>query len=100
MTSDASGGTANVPLSGTGDAVPAADLTLSATSINFGQVQIGSKVSRSLTLTSNGECSADDQRDHGGGRAVQRWLSSLPVTLQPQQQLTLTVTYRADGGKL
>ena len=54
LTSDASGGTANVPLSGTGDAVPAADLTLSTTSVNFGQVQIGSKVTRSLTLTSTG----------------------------------------------
>ena len=105
LTSDASGGTANVPLSGTGDAVPAADLTLSTTSINFGQVQIGSKVTRSLTLTSTGNAPLTISAITVAGAQFSDGSPSLPVTLQPQQQLTLTLTYQpttegSDSGTL
>jgi hypothetical protein len=105
LTSDASGGTANVPLNGTGDAVPAADLTLSATSINFGQVQIGSKLSRSLTLTSTGNAPLTISAITVAGAQFSIGATSLPVTLQPNQQLTLSVTYEptaetSDSGTL
>ena len=105
LTSDASGGAANVPLSGTGDAVPAADLTLSTTSINFGQVQIGSKVTRSLTLTSTGNAPLTISAITVAGAQFSDGSPSLPVTLQPQQQLTLTLTYQptaegSDSGTL
>jgi hypothetical protein len=105
LTTDASGGTANVPLSGTGDAIPAPNLTLSATAINFGQVQIGSKVSRSVTLTSNGNAPLTINAITVAGAQFTDGTTSLPVTLQPNQQLTLNVTYEptaegSDSGTL
>ena len=105
LTSDASGGTANVPLSGTGVAVPAADLTLSPTSISFGQVMVGSKATKSLTLTSSGNAPLAISAITVSGAQFSNGATSLPVTLQPNQQLTLTVTYEptaqgADSGTL
>jgi centrosomal CEP192-like protein/ASPM-SPD-2-Hydin domain-containing protein/HYDIN/CFA65/VesB family protein len=93
LVSDASGGTANIPLSGTGDAVPAPNLTLSATSISFGQAQIGAKVSRTLTLTSTGNAPLDVNTIAVSGAAFSVGTLSLPATLQPNQQLTATVTF-------
>ena len=93
LASDASGGTANIPLSGTGDAVAAANLTLSTTSINFGQAQIGTKASRTLTLTSTGNAPLDINTITVSGAAFSVGTLSLPVTLQPNQQLTVTVTF-------
>ncbi len=105
ITSDASGGTANVPLSGTGDAVPAADLTLSPTSISFGHVMVGSKSTKSLTLTSSGNAPLTISAITVSGAQFSDGTTSLPVTLQPNQQLTLTVTYEptaegSDSGTL
>jgi hypothetical protein len=93
LASDASGGTANVPLSGTGDAVPTANLTLSTTSISFGQTPIGSKVSRTLTLTSTGNAPLDINTITASDPAFSVGALSLPATLQPNQQLTVTVTF-------
>ena len=93
LASNASGGTANIPLSGIGDAVPAPNLTLSATSINFGLVQIGSKVSKPLILTSTGNAPLDINTITVAGAQFSVNPLSLPVTLQPNQQLTVTVTY-------
>ena len=93
LTSDASGGTANVPLSGTGDPVPAANLTLSSTAIDFGQIQIGSKASRPLTLKSTGNAPLTISAITLTGAQFTYGTTSLPVTLQPNQQVTLNVTY-------
>jgi Abnormal spindle-like microcephaly-assoc'd, ASPM-SPD-2-Hydin len=93
LASNASGGTANIPLAGTGNAVPTPNLSLSATSISFGQTQIGSKISRSLTLTSTGNAPLDINTITVSGAAFSIGTQSLPVTLQPNQQLTLTVTF-------
>jgi hypothetical protein len=93
LASNASGGTADIPLSGTGDAVPTPNLTLSTTSISFGQAQIGSKVSRSLTLTSTGNAPLDINTITLSGAAFSVGTLSLPATLQPNQQLTVTVTF-------
>lgn len=105
VASDASGGTANVPLSGTGDAVPAPNLTLSATSINFGQSAIGTKVSRTLTLTSTGNAPLNINTITVSGGVFSVGTISLPATLQPGQQLSVTVTFDpttagADAGTL
>jgi hypothetical protein len=105
LTSDASGGTANVPLNGTGDAVPAADLTLSATSISFGQVMVGSKATKTLTLTSSGNAPLAISAITVAGAQFSNRATSLPLTLQPNQQLTLTITYEptaegSDSGTL
>jgi len=93
LATNASGGTANVPLSGTGDAVPAPNLTLSTTSINFGQTLIGSKVSRTLTLTSTGSAPLDINTITVSDAQFSVATPSLPATLQPKQQLSLTVTF-------
>jgi Abnormal spindle-like microcephaly-assoc'd, ASPM-SPD-2-Hydin len=93
LTSNASGGAANIPLNGTGDAVPAPNLTLSTTSISFGQSQIGTKVSRTLTLTSTGNAPLDINTITVSGAAFSVGTLSLPATLQPNQQLTVNVTF-------
>ena len=93
LASNANGGTANISLSGTGDAVPTPNLTLSATSISFGQTQIGSKVPRTLTLTSTGNAPLSISTITVSGAAFSLGAVSLPATLQPNQQLTLTVTF-------
>jgi hypothetical protein len=105
LASDASGGTANVPLSGNGVAVPAPSLTLSTTSINFGPAQIGTKVTRSVTLTSSGNAPLDINTITIAGAPFSVGTLSLPATLQPGQQLTVNVTYEpttveADAGTL
>jgi hypothetical protein len=105
VASDASGGTANVPLSGTGDAVPAPNLTLSATSIDFGQSAIGTKVSRTLTLTSTGNAPLNVNTITVSGAMFSVGTVTLPATLQPGQQLPVTVTFdpttaAADAGTL
>jgi hypothetical protein len=93
VASNASGGTANVPLSGTGDAVPAPNLTLSTTSIDFGQSAIGTKVSRTLTLTSTGNAPLNVNTITVSGAMFSVGTVSLPATLQPGQQLPVTVTF-------
>jgi hypothetical protein len=93
VASNASGGTANVPLNGTGDAVPAPNLTLSATSIDFGQSAIGTKVSRTLTLTSTGNAPLNVNTITVSGAMFSVGTVSLPATLQPGQQLPVTVTF-------
>ncbi|MEK8035085.1 choice-of-anchor D domain-containing protein, partial [Ideonella sp. DXS29W] len=55
IASNASNGTATVALSGTGDAVAAPQVSLSATSLAFGSVTVGtSSAARSVTLTNSG----------------------------------------------
>jgi hypothetical protein len=93
VASNASGGTANVPLSGTGDAVPAPNLTLSATSIDFGQSAIGTKVSRTLTLTSTGNAPLNVNTITVSGAMFSVGTVTLPATLQPGGQLPVTVTF-------
>ncbi|HXP07830.1 MAG TPA: choice-of-anchor D domain-containing protein, partial [Acidobacteriaceae bacterium] len=93
VASNASGGAVNVPLSGTGDAVPAPNLTLSATSIDFGQSAIGTKVSRTLTLTSTGNAPLNVNTITVSGAMFSVGTVSLPATLQPGQQLSVTVTF-------
>ena len=93
VASNASGGTANVPLSGTGDAVPAPNLTLSTTSIDFGQSAIGTKVSRTLTLTSTGNAPLNVNTITVSGAMFSIGTVTLPATLQPGQQLPVTVIF-------
>lgn len=93
VASNASGGTGNIPLSGTGDAVPAPNLTLSTTSIDFGQSVIGTKVSRTVTLTSTGNAPLNVNTITVSGAMFSVGTVSLPATLQPGQQLPITVTF-------
>lgn len=97
LTSDASGGTANVPLSGTGDAVPAAGLSVSPSSIDFGPTTVGSKVSRTVTLTSTGTAPLNVSAIAVSGAEFSVTQTSLPATLQPNQKLVLTVVYEPTG---
>jgi hypothetical protein len=85
VASNASGGTANVPLNGTGDAVPAPNLTLSTTSIDF-------DVDR--------ECSSECQHDHGVGRDVQCWNSLAPGDVAAEPAVVGDGHLRShDGGR-
>ncbi len=93
VASDASGGTTSVALSGTGEAAPAPKLTLSTTSLSFGPTQIGSKMSRTLTLSSSGDAPLIISGIALTGTQFSNGSPSLPVTLQPNQQMVLTVTF-------
>lgn len=93
LVSDASGGTANVPLSGTGDAVPVANLTISPASIDFGQTPVGTKVTRQVTVTSGGSAALNINTIDVSGAQFTVAPQSLPLVLQPGQQASLTLTY-------
>ena len=91
--SDASGGTTSVALTGTGAAAPAPKLTLSTTSLSFGPAQIGAKVTRTVTLSSSGDAPLVISAITLTGTQFSDGSPSLPVTLQPNQQLAFTVTF-------
>lgn len=99
ITDDASGGSQSVSLSGTGTAVPVPGLAASSTALNFGSVTVGSSSALSLTLTSNGTAPVTIMN-----LALNAPFSiaptTLPVQLQPGQQLALQVTFspQAAGG--
>jgi hypothetical protein len=94
VNSDASGGTANIPLSGSGDAAPAPKLKLSSTSLSFGSNPIGSKASRTLTLTSTGDAPLTINSIALTGTQFSDGTVRLPLTLQPHQQLVLKVIFQ------
>ena len=93
INSDASGSNASLSLTGNGTAVPIPNLSLSTTSISFGSSQLGSAVTRSLTVTSSGNTALDISGLVMDGVPFSLGTQSLPVVLQPGQQLTLNLAF-------
>jgi Flp pilus assembly pilin Flp len=88
----ASSGTAVVTLSGTGTAGNS-QLTLGATSLSFGNVSVNSPSTQSLTLTSSGTAPVTVNSLSIAGAGFTIVGGSAPVTLNPNQSLTLHVQF-------
>jgi hypothetical protein len=93
VSSDASGAATNVALTGNGVPAPAPKLVLSATTLNFGSTQLGSKTTQALTITSGGTAPLTISRAAITGTQFTDGNPSLPITLQPGQQMALTLDF-------
>ncbi len=89
-----SGSTATIALSGTGAAATNPQLTVSSTSLAFGNVTVNTAKSLSLVLTSTGTSpvTVNSAAIAGTGFAIVG--GSLPATLSPQQSVTLQVQFK------
>jgi Cep192 domain 4/HYDIN/CFA65/VesB-like, Ig-like domain/Abnormal spindle-like microcephaly-assoc'd, ASPM-SPD-2-Hydin len=94
LSSDSSGGSVSVSLSGAGTVAPLPGLSTSTTALSFGSVSVGSTSVQTLTLTSSGTAPVTITSLGVTGTQFSVSNPTLPVTLQPNQQLTLQVTFR------
>jgi hypothetical protein len=88
-----SGSTTAVALSGTG-AVANAKLTVSATSLSFGNTTVNTSVTQTLTLTSSGTSAVTVNSAAISGTGFSIVGGSFPVTLSPGQTTTLQVQFK------
>jgi hypothetical protein len=82
-----------VTLSGTGAAAPSPQLTVSPASVSFGSVTIGSPATQNVTLTSSGTSAVTVNSASISGTGYTFTGGSFPVTLNPNQQVTLQVKF-------
>ena len=85
--------TAAIKLSGSSPAVGTPSLSLSTTSIAFGSVSVGTAVTKSVTLTSNGSATVSIGADSISGTGFSVSGGTFPVTLNPGQSLVLSVQF-------
>ena len=93
ITSNSSGATTVVQLSGTGTVVTTPQLTVSANSLSFGNVAVNSTATLPLTLTSSGTAPLTINAATLNGADFSDSGSTLPVTLNPNQSVTLNVLF-------
>jgi hypothetical protein len=97
ITSDASNPSLNLPLSGTG--VTPGSLTDSASSLSFGNVQVGSSSTLSETLTNSGGSTVTVSQAKLTGSGFSITGLTLPLTLIPGQSFTFGTDFApATGG--
>ncbi len=82
-----------VGLSGTGVATPVPQLTVSATSLSFGNVTVNSTATEAITLKSTGTAPVTVNGAGISGRGYTVSGSTFPVSLNPGASLTLQVTF-------
>jgi len=87
------GGTATVALSGTGMAPANPQLTLSASSLSFGSDTVNTAKTLSLTLASTGTSAVTVNSAAITGTGFTIVAASFPVTLNPNQSVTLQVQF-------
>jgi hypothetical protein len=87
------GGTAAVALSGTGMAATSPQLTLSASSLSFGSDTVNTAKTLSLTLASTGTSAVTVNSAAITGTGFTIVAASFPVTLNPNQAVTLQVHF-------
>jgi Cep192 domain 4 len=88
-----SGATTVVQLSGTGTVVATPQLLVSATSLSFGNVPVDSTGTLSLTLTSSGTAPLTVSSVALQGTGFSDSGATFPVTLNPNQSVTLSVQF-------
>jgi hypothetical protein len=94
ISSNSSGGTtAVVQLSGTGTVTTTPQLLVSAASLSFGNVPVDSTATQSLTLTSSGTASVTVSSVTLQGAGFSDSGATFPVTLNPNQSVTLKVQF-------
>jgi hypothetical protein len=87
------GGTAKVALSGAGTVAASPQLTLSASSLSFGSETVNTAKSMTVTLTSSGTSAVTVSSDAITGTGFTIVAQSFPVTLSPNQSVTLQVQF-------
>ena len=85
--------TADVNLSGTGTAVSNPQLTVSAASLTFGNVTVDTASTQPVTLTSTGTAPVTISSAALTGTGFTISGATLPVTLNPNQSVTLNVQF-------
>ncbi len=93
INSDSSSGAATVTLSGRGTAASSPQLTLSAETLSFGGVTVGSSTTQSLTLSSTGTAAVTVNSAAITGTGFSLVGGILPATLNPGQSMVLQVRF-------
>jgi hypothetical protein len=96
IVSNASNPNLAVPLSGTGTPVPQGQLTVSPTSIDFGNVAVGTNAQQNGTLSASGT-SVIVSSDNVSGSAFAVTGLSFPVTIPAGQHVQFAVTFTPPG---
>jgi len=96
IVSNASNPNLSIPLSGTGTPVPQGQLAVSPTSMNFGNVFVGTNAQQNGTLTASGN-SVVVSSDNVTGAAFAVSGLSFPVTIPAGQHVQFTVTFTPPG---
>lgn len=90
-TADGSSKSVGLRLKASKASVPS--LGLSTSSLAFGNVSLGTSVSKSITLTSNGTAPVTIKSDSITGTGFSRSGGRFPSTLQPGEQMVVTVQF-------
>jgi hypothetical protein len=87
------GGTATVALSGNGTVTTTPQLTVNPTAVNFGDTQVNVPVTQPVTLTSTGTAAVTISAATVSGAGFSVSGTTFPVTLNPNQSVTLQVQF-------
>ena len=87
------GGTAKVALSGNGTVTTTPQLTVNPTAVNFGNTQVNVPVTQPVTLTSTGTAAVTISAATVSGAGFSVSGTTFPVTLNPNQSVTLQVQF-------
>jgi hypothetical protein len=93
VTSDSSAGPATIGLSGNGVASPTPQLAVSPGAVSFGSVTVGSPVTQDVTITSTGTAAVTITSVSISGKGFTVSGGTFPLTLNPNQQVTLQVEF-------
>jgi hypothetical protein len=96
IVSDASNPNLNIPLTGTGTSIPAGQLSVSPTTLNFGNVTVGTNSNLQGTLSATG-ASVTVTSGNLNGAAFALSGISFPVTIPAGQHVQFTVTFTPPG---
>jgi hypothetical protein len=96
ISSDGANPNLNIALSGTG--VTAGTLSANPTSLSFGNVQVGSSLNLSETLTNTGGSAVNISQANVTGTGYSITGLTLPTTLTPGQSVTFTATFAPTAG--
>jgi hypothetical protein len=97
ISSDATNPTASVGLSGNGVAATYT-MSLSPTSISFGNVNVGSGATQNVQLSNTGNSSVNVTQVAASGAGISVSGVATPLTLGPSQSATLTVKFTPTAG--
>ena len=96
VVSDASNPNLAIPLTGTGTPVPQGQLSVTPTSMDFGNVAVGTQANQTGTLSASG-ASVTVSSDTVNGSAFTFSGLSLPVTIPAGQHVQFTMTFTPSG---
>jgi nitrogen fixation protein FixH len=96
IVSDASNPNLSIPLSGTGTPVPQGQLTVSPTTIPFGNVVVGTNAQQTGTLSATGQSVIVSSQNVTGSAFAVSGLT-FPVTIPAGQHVQFTVTFTPTG---